>query len=423
MAKSTNTQLPRGLYLRSTGIYQFRMDVPKDLQAILSKTVIKVALGFDKPIAVGKAVSLRDKYKRIFWDLRNTKTTKQSSSASAVQLLEDHGIPARKLVGDEDLELPESFEELTKSYKSYQELPPVLKEASDILRGVRSITIEAACKRYIKETGKKDIRMAVDQFKTKVGDIDITLVRREHVYAYREYLVSRNNSPETQRKRIGALSRLFTFASSEFSLVNLGNPFKNIRFEQNTKEAKIRYPFTDEEYSDLIKLCIEKGDERRTALAVIAVTGARLSEITGLLKKDIHLDHKAIDIYENADRTLKTKNSRRSVPIVDAKVMKLLAKCHKLAKKQDDPIFPSVYGKAKANTASATLIKFIRSNINKDRMVHEIRHTVATKLKRVLTPEPVIQEILGWKSGGMIGTYAGNLDLATKQKWLKKALS
>jgi integrase len=169
-------------------------------------------------------------------------------------------------------------------------------------------------------------------------------------------------------------------------------------------------------------LCLAKADERRIALGLICVTGARLSEATGLLVKDVHINEQAIDIFENPDRSLKTKNSRRSVPCVNADVWKLV-KAQIKDKKADEPVFPTLHGKSRMNSVSATLVKFIKTKVNEDRDVHSIRHTVATRLKNVLTPDSLIEDILGWKKSSMLGTYAGSVDLEQKRKWLKKALA
>lgn len=405
---------------RQSGAYGFRIDVPKDLRALLGRSGYEFTLGYDEATAAHKAVELRNKYKRIFYDLRQ-KSSHRATPSAGIQLLADHGLPARKLMDEEALILPASFETLLDQYESTEDLPEPLREATNILKGIQTIRLKDVCDRYIQEKGKKDIQFPIDQFIDLVGNVDITHIRREHAYQYRAWLKDRGNSAGTQRKRLGAMSRLLNFARAEYDLPYLTNPFTKIRLDSEV-EVKVRYPFTNTEHDNLINLCIDKGDDRRVALAVIAITGARLSEITGLLKKDVHLKLQAIDIYENTDRSLKTKNSRRSVPIVDSRVFALLKKFHKSAKEDNDPIFPSVYGKAKANTTSATLIKFIRTHINKDRMIHELRHTVATRLKRVLTPDQVMSEILGWKQGGMIGNYAGELELETKRKWLTLAL-
>jgi integrase len=406
-----------GLSKRKTGIYEFRMNFPADLRHKLNnKTQEYTDLGYDQDSAIRQAIKLRTKYKTLFRSLRQ----QIDSSTSGSSILESHGIPSRKLIGDEALFLPNSFEELTQEYRTVEEMPETLQQASNILKGIQTVKLLDALQRYERETGKKNLGYPVKQFVELVGNLDITLLRREQAYRFREELVSRNNAPATQRKRLGALARLLSWSSKEFDLPQLNNPFAKIALIE-TKPTKVREALTKEEHNSLIELCVNKGDERRIALAVISVTGARLSEATGLLVKDIHIKEKVIDIWENANRTLKTKNSRRSIPIVDLRIWKLLLKQIE-GKDSEAAVFPSLTGSAKMNSVSATLVKFIKTKVNKQRDVHSIRHTIATRLKQVMAPDSIIEDILGWKKSSMIATYAGSMELETKRKWLKKAL-
>lgn len=409
-----------GLRLRPSGIYEFRMNFPVDLRHKLNnKTREYTDLGYDQASAIKQAIKLRTKYKILFKSLRQQELSNKNSGSA---ILDAHGIPPRKLIGDEVLFLPDSFEELTKDYETYEDLPEALKSASKILRGIQTIKLSEALERFERETKRTNLRYPVEQCISVIGDLDITQLRREHAYKFRDELVAKDNAPETQRKRLGSISRLLTWAYKEYSMESMNNPFNQMSLVA-TKPPKVRQPLTIEEHNKLIDICIEKGDERRIALAVISLTGARLSEITGLLIKDIHLKDKAIDIWENETRTLKTKNSRRSVPIVDDRVWALLVKqIDDREGEPESPVFPKLHGTAKANTVSGTLVKFVKVNINKDRDVHSIRHTIATRLKQVMAPDSIVEDILGWKKSSMINTYAGSMEIELKRDWLKKAL-
>ena len=406
-----------GLSKRKSGVFEFRMNIPRDLHKKLNKTCHYHDLGYDPVSATKQAMKLRNKYKILFKSLRQ----QMDSSDTGTSVLSAHGIHPRQLVGDEVLFLPDTFEEATQQYETYEDLPEHLQQASKILRGIQTVKMSDVLLRHEKETSQTNFRLPVRMFIELCGDLDVTTLRREHAYMFRDELVSKNNAPATQKKRLGALSRLMDYASKEFDLSNLNNPFSKINLVE-TKPVKVREALTIEEHKDLLDLCLAKADERRIALSLICVTGARLSEATGLLVKDVHINEQAIDIFENPDRSLKTKNSRRSVPCVNADVWKLV-KAQIKDKKADEPVFPTLHGKSRMNSVSATLVKFIKTKVNEDRDVHSIRHTVATRLKNVLTPDSLIEDILGWKKSSMLGTYAGSVDLEQKRKWLRKALA
>lgn len=192
------------------------MNVPKPLHKILNKTCYYHDLGYDYSVAAKQAIRLRDKYKRLY---RSLKSKTLSTTDTGVSILNAHGIPPRKLIGDEILYLPDSFEEATKNFTDYEDLPEAYQQASNILRGVQTIKLTEALARYVKET------------------------------------------------------------------------------------------------------------------------------------------QQAIDIFENPDRRLKTKNSRRSVPLVEPRVFQALVKHAEGKSKPDEPMFPSMFGKAISNSVSAVLVK------------------------------------------------------------------
>ncbi len=84
-------------------------------------------------------------------------------------------------------------------------------------------------------------------------------------------------------------------------------------------------------------LCRDNDDEMRWLIALISDTGMRLGEAAGLLKKDIKLDDRIphIDLRPHPWRSLKTKGSRRVIPLTK----EALWASERLLEANDDSIF------------------------------------------------------------------------------------
>jgi integrase len=410
----------KGITQRSTGLYMWRIKVPKPIQAMLDgRANFYHSLGYDKAKAFALAIKYQEKYTKLFRSIRSSQ--QNTSLQSGSQLLSDLGIPLRQHTQDEIMNLPIALENIlnTVDHLEYEELPPKFKQVADILRGTQEIKLSDVNARYIRERGKTDTNRPVEQFIEVNSDMDIRLIKREHIYSYRTWLIAKGNASGTQIKRISAISRLFNFAKAEYDLPTLGNPATRITFD--TSDTKERLPLSNKDYKTLLDLSIAKADDKRTLLAVLAVTGCRLSEVTGLLVGDVDTSQRSITVRPNAYRTIKTSNSNRTIPIVNDAVWSLLLS-FTLDKGKEEAVFPDLIGKQKMNSVSAVSVKFIKKNVAPDSDAHSIRHTVTQKLKDVVAPDAVIKALLGWSNEGMLNNYGGELAIDVKRKWLEKAL-
>ncbi len=412
----------KGIYQKSSGLFMFRQDVPSDLQQVFQKTVIKHSLGNDFAKATVLAIKHKEKYLRLFASAR-TSMAKQAKPRSGSQLLTDLNVPLRAHTTEEVMfDLPPALQNLLEKYDDYEyeELPPQIKEVADILKGDRAVLLSEVQSRYETERKKSGTKLPVDQFIEVNSDMDVRLIKRSHIHSYVEYLRARGNSVGTFKKRIGTIGRLLNYAKVEFDLPALGNPALRMTYEG--APPKERSSFTDEEWRMLLKLAIKEGDDKRLLLALLAVTGCRLSEISGLLVSDIDKKNQSITIKPNNLRRLKNSHSQRVIPLVHLPIWKLLITFVD-GKKASEPVFPNLAGSAKSNTVSNTAVKWIKRHINSERDAHSLRHTVKQRLADVECPPDTIKSIMGWSADGMLAVY-GNGDLAidVKKKWLKKAL-
>ena len=86
------------------------------------------------------------------------------------------------------------------------------------------------------------------------------------------------------------------------------------------QEAVRRPPIPVEEIVKIQRLCRQHDDDMRWLIAMISDTGMRLGEAAGLEVSHIHLNEEIpyLTIEETDNRRLKTKTSRRRIPLVGA---------------------------------------------------------------------------------------------------------
>nr|WP_254081914.1 tyrosine-type recombinase/integrase [Devosia sp. WQ 349K1] len=133
---------------------------------------------------------------------------------------------------------------------------------------------------------------------------------------------------------------------------------------------------------------------------ILAGTGCRLSEITGLRREDVVLDTLALDplphirVAWHENRRLKTQSSIRCVPLVgDA----LDAANVALSLSEGTMLFPR-YGRHRGgDAASQALMKHVRKvTTNPKHVIHSLRHNMKDRLALAQTPELVRNLIMGW---------------------------
>jgi integrase len=182
-------------------------------------------------------------------------------------------------------------------------------------------------------------------------------------------------------------------------------------------------PYSAKELATLIAQCRAKDDDVRWLLGMVADTGARLAEITGLTLNDIDLDAETphIVIKRHPWRALKNAGSARSVPLV-GQALWAAKRVKKAAVEGQRFAFPryTTAKVTKANGASAALNKWIKEAAKLDHTVHELRHTMADRLREVQCPADVRLAIGGWAREGEGEGYGDGYTLRVMAQWLAK---
>jgi integrase len=129
-------------------------------------------------------------------------------------------------------------------------------------------------------------------------------------------------------------------------------------------------------------------------VAVIALTGLRLSEAWGLLTKDFDRIKHQLIVQPNELRGLKSAHSERPFPVAPELGYWL-------------DIYLNMKRPSSSNAASATTATFLKNN-GFNLTAHCLRHGFKQRLVEVDTPSSLIEELMGWSDQSMMRHYGVN---------------
>jgi integrase len=250
------------------------------------------------------------------------------------------------------------------------------------------------------EAGRIRLSRVFKRVKAALGDLSsiaLTDLKRKDGRAIRDYMLtsSRNGGgtlkPATVQRELNLVRALISMGIREFGLSGQAtNPIEGLSVAPSSKaaltnEADTRDPLPPEVLQAMSER-MKRGSNRNAELGLIwrllAGTGCRMAEITGLRVEDVivgdELPH--IRVRWNEDRRLKTQASIRSVPLVgDA----LEAAKEALTLPREVPaVFPRYARERGADTASQSLMKNLRTITQNPRHVnHSLRHNMKDWLR------------------------------------------
>lgn len=267
-----------------------------------------------------------------------------------------------------------------------------------VLGGVeeRGITINEALDEYWKVAADKVRGKTPDQLRrwkhprtraiknlvSVVGDKPLSDVTRTDMKLFRDWWNTRidnegltSNAANKDFQHIAAILRAVDDALG----LELNLPVSRLAIN-GTKRRRL--PFSDKwiRAKLLAKGALDGlNDEARCILLVCINTGARPSEIAGLMKRHVHLDGKVPFIsIEPEGRQLKNAASQRRIPLVGVSLKALKEYMPKAD--NGDRAFPRYFGK---DALSAVLNKFLRENgllETSDHTLYGLRHSMEDRM-------------------------------------------
>lgn len=426
--------------VQRNGWYYYYRRVPQDMSVYDSRRHIKISLKTkDKSTARKRAVIQNDALEKFWRDLMiapDVATEQGALYKKVVQTARMHGFAYRDI---SDIAENASVAELVDRMLAIREgsgsdqtedktlrnaltgtadkVDVTLSQAWDIFRPKSADRLIGKTEHQIRKW-ENPRRKALENFIEAVGDKNIAEVTRKDVLRFQEWWLHRITNEGL--KPVGAnknfrhvkdiLDRVNTALDIQQS-IDIDTLFAKIKFK-NTEESRKSY---DAAYVQRVFLnsnaLDDLNEEARALIYIMADTGARVAEVTGLMAEDICLNAPIpyIHIRNNRRGGLKTPQSERQIPLVGAALY-------------GAKMFPEgLLRYTNADSVSTLINKYFRHhdlNQREGQSLYSLRHTFKDRLRDVQAPEEVIDNLMGHRSRGP--KYGRGHILETKYEWLQK---
>ena len=373
---------PRNTYIRG-GFFYYQRRVPIDLRREYRKPTIAMSLKTSCQKAAKKAAELLTSQLNILWS--EMRLSKKEVPASHLLL----------------------------SYSDEEQTIPTLSEALTLYQKVKGA---GKSKLFFRTSDR-----AINKLIKFAGDIPIDKYTRSDANGLRDELASNGLAPQSIKRMMSVIKTTINVSINEHAL-GITNVFAKIEYGKITPVQK-RLPIPVNNIKAVQGLCRDMDDDIRWLIALISDTGMRLSEACGLLIEDIKLDADIpyIDLKPHSWRPLKTEGSERKIPLVGAS----LWAARRLVDKATNPYaFPrySNEDECKANSASAAVNKWLGHHVPDNCVVHSFRHSLRDRCRAVQCPSDIIDQIGGWKTGGVGQSYGEGYPLGVLAEWMEKLI-
>lgn len=413
------------------GYYYYNRRVPEEVREYDSRSNIRVSLKTDsKSIALQKAVVFNEQMEAYWHDLlKDKKPHDNSQFGKMVKIARQMGFAYQPMSVVASLPILELVERVL----AIKDATP--KQVEAVLGGkdIPEITVKAALEKYWGYSKDKLLNKSPDQvrkwenpriravqnFIKAAGNIDVGKLTREDILAFRDWWLKRIDkdgmNPDTANKDFIHLKVVLETVSDNLQLgLDISTLFKKIKIQSRHKQTRL--PFSDAQIKAILhspKLELLRNDVKWFIHAA-AGTGARPSEIVGLLPSDIHIhtDIPYISIKDRKERELKTPHSEREIPLVGSALEAF----------KNMPEGFQRY-RAKPDNLTNAVNKFFRSHDllpSEKHSLYSFRHSFQDRLLAVNTPDRVQAELMGHKFNRP--KYGNGPTLAQKIDWMKKTI-
>ena len=239
------------------------------------------------------------------------------------------------------------------------------------------------------------------------GVKDPALLTEEHARKYRDHQLD-TVSPNTTKTRIRSIRALYEVAWAETWISK--NPFDAVKLRFIKGQAKRKEVVRLDHIDKKVREGAMPIDHTRVYW-IARLTGAHISEASGIQYRDLDLENDVITIQGNELRPLKNSFREREIPMLD-ELKQALSGIDVSAHKPDEHVFPQMYNH---NT------KRWGYGLQWDRRIgvtpKACRDCVATTLRDCDVNERVIGAILGHTPKTSTGLY-GAVSMEAKLKAL-----
>ncbi len=421
------------------GPYYYRRRVPKELAAGVGKTFIVQSLRTrDKVLAARRIAQLVRRDDEQWHRMRNG-LVPETDREHAVALLESfqlEAVPFAEQEGSSELARDVFIEHLERKVPGGEHPVNHLKDhelrALSILNGKEQFTLSDAERVYLK--GRDGLEVRPDNRKLRntvdasfdlvidiIGDRTLDKCRRKDVSEVIAVALTGKIKTATVKRRLGVVRAAVNELIREYELADVRNPFGDFKIPKLGEDSEERGSLDAEQIKALREYVEGTDTDTANIIGLLLDTGARIAEIAGLRRDDVVLDAAIphIVIHENPFRRLKTKSSKRKVPLVGGA---LSAAKRAYAKTEGDFLFERYVAdnRVKNDGASAAVNKVLKRLDSGT--AHWLRHTMKTRLRNANVPEPRANEIQGWARQSVADQYGEQTALANLEQDLQRTL-
>ena len=340
----------------------------------------------------------------------------------------------------ETLGLPKDVKQEEIDALLQSQLSPAEWQAVQLARGKQLWTLSIIKEDYIKHKGwennRKQRNSVEGGFQTMVtafGDVTPDSISRLDVHQLIQSLIEGGMKTATVKRKIAVVRSAINYVS-KMREVELKNPFTNPEIPNLLEDAVNRSDFRSDQLAT-VREKITHNLESKTAnevdglIALMVDTGMRVGEVVGLRVEDIVLDAEVphIQLHRNSLRRLKTKSSKRLIPLVGTSLEWAKANT-------ESPGEGYVFGRytdeakglLKNDHASAAANKRLKAWLGGDDgeatpTCHSFRHTLSTRLRNARCPKDIRDELGGWAKS-ISDNYGSPTDLKIKQEYLEASI-
>ena len=237
--------------------------------------------------------------------------------------------------------------------------------------------------------------------------------------SYRDYLLEKGLTTNSVKRNFSTIRYIINLCIQEHGL-DCKNAFSRV-YLPDLNDSKKRKPIPIENIKQIQQDYKLKDDEARWLVAFISDTGMRLSKAAGLHVNDIILDENIpyINLTPHPWRSLKTKGSRRQIPMVGASLWaanRIKANLHHTF------AFPkyNTNTTTNANSTSAAINKWLKPRVPEGCVIHSFRHSLRDRLRAVQCPADMVDQIGGWSTAGVGHAYGEGYTIDRKWEWMER---
>ena len=415
--------------LSRNGNYYYNREVPAIYRDLDPRGKVRIALRTtSKREALRKAVALDDQVEAYWCSLVSEKQKHDEERFGKI-------IHTARQMGFSYIPMPQiitlPLPELVSRVQAIQEAPKQQVEAALGGKQDPGIIVSEALEKYWALSRHRIIDKSDDQIRKwrnpriravknligHIGNKELGNITRDDTLAFRDWWLERISEdgakPKTANKDFIHLKDLLKTVSGHFKLnLEVGHLFADILLKQDSEQTRL--PFTSQQIiamleSDKLK---EADPNIRWLTPAMAGTGARNTEIIGLLPEDIRLNDPVphIAIIGRKGKKLKTVHSKRVIPLTGYALEAFKAMPEGFPDYRDCP-----------DQLTNKINRFLRENgffPSENHSAYSLRHSFQDRLSEVDAPDRVQSELMGHRFSRE--KYGNGPSLEKKMEWMKK---